>query len=87
MKKFKIIGLACVLFSMLLFDLFVLAHPQLAWASLLVNQNNNPGTPLIVIEPVVVDAGIVKTGDSVQAEFMVINKGTADLVIKRVAPT
>jgi len=90
MKKFNIVGLDYLKASVVFLGLFALlafAHPHQLSASLFVDQDNNTGAPLIEISPSVVEAGIVKPEDSVQAEYSVINKGTADLVIKRVAPT
>ncbi|NOY61472.1 MAG: DUF1573 domain-containing protein [Calditrichaeota bacterium] len=43
--------------------------------------------PKISFQSTSIHVGLVKPGDKAQAEFIVENKGNADLVLKRVAPT
>jgi len=43
--------------------------------------------PKIAFQSTSVHVGLVRPGDKAQGEFIVENKGNADLVLKRVAPT
>ena len=50
-------------------------------------QNEQPlGTPKLVVEQVTHDFGVVKPGTPLKYSFKIGNKGTADLLIKTVAP-
>ncbi len=82
-----IISSHLIISAIFIFALFSLAHPHCSWASLSNVQNDSSGVPIIAISPTIVDVGIVKPGESVQAEYIVTNKGTADLVIQRAAPS
>ncbi|NIA31222.1 MAG: hypothetical protein GWP06_15100 [Actinobacteria bacterium] len=51
-------------------------------------KNRESGTaPKISFQSTSIHVGLVKPGDKAQGEFIVENKGNADLVLKRVAPT
>ena len=73
----------CVLFCIVL---FCMALP-LSLFSFDATPQEKVGMPKIAFESLVVDAGVFKPGDKAIGEFIVKNEGTADLVIKRVAPT
>ena len=45
------------------------------------------GQPKLIIKETTFDAGVVNPGDKVLGTYLVENQGTADLVLKRVAPT
>ena len=47
----------------------------------------NKGTPKLVFKSLVYDAGTVKPGDTVSGEFIMENKGNADLIIESARPT
>ena len=64
--------------------LFTLQHLN---ALILIDQNSTSDAPKMVIQSLTVNAGTVKPGDIVKVDFQINNRGNADLIIKRVAPT
>jgi len=76
-----------ILKSSLIFSSLVFFVPSLHGRHSLAPIQNTLAFPILEINSLTYDAGLVKPGDKVEGIFIVKNNGNADLEIKSVSPT